>query len=643
MSPALFDAWESGVLSAADEPPKRLFRAPATEESIAAQELRLGVRLPPSYRAFLLHSNGADAFPGWGHVRREDEQPGPSGLLAVENIGLARDLGRQLVSIWTFEGSGSVQDDAVAHPAFAPPSTERAYLLAGRVDSPEADNPPKPGHLLYALAISVNVDGYQTFLNPLVVDADGEWEALDFGTKTVGGNRYRSFASLLAADTGQQASFAERRHEQQEEAALVAAESALANQELPLPDRIAAGWQLFHGGAGNRAVPALADVASRKDFDLPQRAQAVQLLGYIRTQEAEAELVRLAGRAEADDPRLLGSLLPPLAASEDPAARRAAIRILNDPSTPGFAIRGTYRPAGSTLWAAYERSGNAALLPQLAFLGESRATSAVVDALRDPAVGEELRSGLLMYAGYLRDRDVAEALGDAVADDANMSAAVGATLLWMGFPDLALEALGRAVLNGSYPGMGARELGDIDDPRAIRLLLEAVRTRPAPAVLRALAWHPTLEAIRLLETLVQRRDLRAAAIDALELMPLPEAGDALARRSEAGDALAARALARRRDPRALRPLLGMLADADPRRALSGSDGLRDLRRYEAGQALLAATHHADPDVAVCSAHALITMHSSHVPEALESLLGSEDDEARRLGQSWAEARGSGIS
>ena len=127
------------------------------------------------------------------------------------------------------------------------------------------------------------------------------------------------------------------------------------------------------------------------------------------------------------------------------------------------------------------------------------------------------------------------------------------------------------------------------------------------------------------------------ALARLELIPLPEAADALARRSEAGDVLAARALARRRDPRALKPLVGMLADVDAARALSGADGLRDLRHSEAGEALLAVTHHSDPDVAVCAAHALITMKSSHVSEPLEALMGSEDDEARRLSQSPADA------
>ena len=59
----------------------------------------------------------------------------------------------------------------------------------------------KGGHLRYVLAITVNVDGYMTLLDPLVVDADGEWEAWDYGTKLPGAVRHASFGALLEADT----------------------------------------------------------------------------------------------------------------------------------------------------------------------------------------------------------------------------------------------------------------------------------------------------------------------------------------------------------------------------------------------------------------------------------------------------------
>ena len=53
------------------------------------------------------------------------------------------------------------------------------------------------------LEVSTNVDGYATYLNPLVVDADGEWEAWDYGVKTLGAIRYASFRDLIVADSAQ--------------------------------------------------------------------------------------------------------------------------------------------------------------------------------------------------------------------------------------------------------------------------------------------------------------------------------------------------------------------------------------------------------------------------------------------------------
>jgi hypothetical protein len=78
--------------------------------------------------------------------------------------------------------------DAWSHPNFDARGPERDYLV------PDGKNDPgdaKGGHLRYALAISVNVDGYMTLLDPLAVDADGEWEAWDFGTKLPGRNASR--------------------------------------------------------------------------------------------------------------------------------------------------------------------------------------------------------------------------------------------------------------------------------------------------------------------------------------------------------------------------------------------------------------------------------------------------------------------
>ncbi len=155
------------------------------------------VRLPPSYRAFLAHSDGADAFPSWGVVRGYGATDAPTGLHAAASVGWLRDLDRGLAS-WLGEATPDEDSDAWSHPNFDARIPERDYL------APDGANDPieiKGGHVAYALAVSVNVDGYMTLLNPLVVDADGEWEAWDFGTKLPGAQRHVSFAALLEADT----------------------------------------------------------------------------------------------------------------------------------------------------------------------------------------------------------------------------------------------------------------------------------------------------------------------------------------------------------------------------------------------------------------------------------------------------------
>jgi hypothetical protein len=124
--PSLFIDWEREVLAAADARPPRMLHDAATEDAVQGLERRLGVRLPPSYRAFLLHSNGADALPGFGPIDREEGSAEASGLLGVDRVGWARDLERQLVGIWVFDQVAPDDDDGggpgAVHPAFAPPN-----------------------------------------------------------------------------------------------------------------------------------------------------------------------------------------------------------------------------------------------------------------------------------------------------------------------------------------------------------------------------------------------------------------------------------------------------------------------------------------------------------------------------------------
>ncbi|AEW98340.1 SMI1/KNR4 family protein [Streptantibioticus cattleyicolor] len=68
-----------------------LGREPATEEEVRAAEERLGVRLPPAYRSFLLTSNG------WNSI-------GPVDLLKADEIAWFAEREAWLVDAWSEPG-----------------------------------------------------------------------------------------------------------------------------------------------------------------------------------------------------------------------------------------------------------------------------------------------------------------------------------------------------------------------------------------------------------------------------------------------------------------------------------------------------------------------------------------------------------
>jgi hypothetical protein len=142
----------------------------ATEDQIAHLEARLGLPLPPSYRAFLAVSNGFRQ-PGvivprlltsteveWFHVRNQD-------TIDTWVTGLERSL------------------------------REAPHIL-------ESEPDPFERYLSTALEISA----YETvgtaiyLLNPKSIAPDGEWEALYFAHWVPGAERYPSFWELMQAE-----------------------------------------------------------------------------------------------------------------------------------------------------------------------------------------------------------------------------------------------------------------------------------------------------------------------------------------------------------------------------------------------------------------------------------------------------------
>ena len=623
----LFDAWQRAILEADEDPPAGILRSGADASAIEELEARLGTRLPPSYRAFLEHTNGAAALPGWGVVRDRPDQTLSDGLLTVDQVAWLRDYD-PMVAQW---GEPEPPNEEIRwhHPGFDPQESEREFLYPEEADHGYL----KTGHFLYALAISAVVDGYHTALNPLVVDADGEWEAWDAGAKIPGANRHPSFAALLEADIAHQHRI--RDHVAESQANVAGFVEAFSRRGSTVTDRMTAAWQAFSAGARAELVPDLGSIALDAANDLGPRQAALQLLGYIGSQEALDTLVR----ATADpDPRFQATSVPRLAISDDAAHREVAIQILADPATPDFVIGSIYRPAGDVVWEAYRRSGNPGLLPQLAYLGEERAADDVVAMLRDPGRTADELNRLVTYAYYLHDPRIAPALAACARRLPSWRTNVGLNLASSGFLDEAIPLLAEAMLADDGYGRAEGALALVRDPRAGDALLNGLRNRPTASLARAIGWHGSPQAVTALEAVLDLPDVHLGAIDALELIATPVARDVLAYRSDAGDGYATRALARLRDVRAREPLLTWLADTDPRLARIGADGLRDLRDPTTGPGLLAAAGHADADVAVCAVHAIVTMDAAETAAALEVLGRHADERARQLAAHWAARR-----
>jgi cell wall assembly regulator SMI1 len=140
--------------------------APATEDDVTKLEKNLGVILPPSYRAFLLTTNGwRRTTPFIGRIRPAAEV----NWFRVENEQWAE----------IYSENGSDLDD-----------TE--YYVYDENGAPDH----RAKHMRSLIQISDVEDGVY-LLNPKAVTPDGEWEAWFFANWMPGAARHPSFAHLM--------------------------------------------------------------------------------------------------------------------------------------------------------------------------------------------------------------------------------------------------------------------------------------------------------------------------------------------------------------------------------------------------------------------------------------------------------------
>ena len=144
---------------------------PATKENIEKREKQLITKLPPSYREFLLATNGF-----------RNVSPFLNNLLPVEKIDWAKNVEEQ----WSLELFEDDDEDEVSdEDYFNYTNTQDSVLSRGR-------------YVLESLKVSDWYESMCIFLNPLIKFGE-EWEVLEYASWFPGIRRYRSFKDYLTA------------------------------------------------------------------------------------------------------------------------------------------------------------------------------------------------------------------------------------------------------------------------------------------------------------------------------------------------------------------------------------------------------------------------------------------------------------
>ncbi len=157
----------------------------ATEEQILAVEARLGITLPPSYRAFLKASNG------W-----KETTPFIKHLWSVDKIAWFAETHPEWFQQWLERYDNSPSSD-INGTASQSTITDEEYFVYGE----EQDcRQIRVNYLETALEISEVNDAALYLLNPDVMTEDGEWEAWFLADWLPGADRYPSFRAMMQAE-----------------------------------------------------------------------------------------------------------------------------------------------------------------------------------------------------------------------------------------------------------------------------------------------------------------------------------------------------------------------------------------------------------------------------------------------------------
>lgn len=397
--------WNDAVLAHVDEDeepvPASILVPGASEAELVALEARIGVRLPPSYRAFLAFSNGAWSKPGWNALLIPDESRPEAGLLTASQVGWLIDLDPNFVEIW-MEGADERADDDLS---------DEVYFDYSRDDQDSCEI--RIRDIPHLLMVSCFDWGSAVFLNPRAVSADGEWEAWEFANSNPGAYRYASFADLLRA---QPVAMARWDAEEAEAAARRSTEDEPAVRAALTAFEAGVDW---NEGTHLDAVNSIVEPV--RWFD--------RLVGLLDSPQAPVVHAALRAIARVDTPQALDAILSvvqrdpsaPIGAAvmarlvDDPDSRatQAARRLLETRSHAAASVPWT--DAGRELiWQAWERTGQPFCLKAVAERHDRRAIDPLCVLLADPTLSAPVRGELAQAATNIPDPRLVPALLAAV-------------------------------------------------------------------------------------------------------------------------------------------------------------------------------------------------------------------------------------
>ena len=159
---------KNGVIDREAVEKKWLGYPPASQQDIIAKENQLGITFPPSYKEFLLTSNGFRQVSTF-----------LDNLHPVEKVEWAKNTEPQ----WWFD---LLDQNDLEVP-------DELYLVYGPEQEPYRH---RGTYFKHSLKISDQYDGMCVFLNPIIKHGE-EWEVLVYATWYPGTRRYRSFREYL--------------------------------------------------------------------------------------------------------------------------------------------------------------------------------------------------------------------------------------------------------------------------------------------------------------------------------------------------------------------------------------------------------------------------------------------------------------